>query len=348
MARPPMFQRATVTRIVKETADARTYVLSPHEAPISYRAGQFITFKVHVDGAELFRSYSMSSAPETDSELMTTVKRVPGGKVSNWMHDNISEGDEVEITRAAGLFCLSDTSAPLLGFAGGSGITPILSLTKSALKTTDRRIRLLCADRDPAAAIFHTAIDELAAQYPDRLSVVRSFDVVDGFLDAAKVLEFVGDDTDADSYLCGPDPFMAVIKSALPGPGRVIAEEFGAAAQTVPDAGLETEIGTEIGTGTGTTVAPAELGTVYIQLGRKKVEIGRKPGETILESARRAGLSPPFSCESGNCATCIGEVLEGSATMRANNALDDDEVADGMVLTCQAVPNTPSIKVKYE
>jgi 3-ketosteroid 9alpha-monooxygenase subunit B len=338
MARPPLFQRATVTRIVKETADARTYVLSPHDAPISYRAGQFITFKVHVDGEELFRSYSMSSAPETDSELMTTVKRVPGGKVSNWMHDNISEGDEVEITRAAGLFCLSDTSAPLLGFAGGSGITPILSLAKSALKTTDRRIRLLCADRDPSAAIFHTAIDELAAQYPDRLSVMRSFDVVDGFLDAAKILEFVGDDTDADSYLCGPDPFMTVVKSALPGPGRVIAEEFGAAAQSVPEAELETE----------TTVAPAELGTVVIQLGRKKVEIERKPGETILESARRAGLSPPFSCESGNCATCIGEVLEGSATMRANNALDDDEVADGMVLTCQAVPDTPSIKVKYE
>ena len=97
MARPPHFQRATVTRIVKETADARTYVLAPLEAPITYRAGQFITFKVKVDGEELYRSYSMSSAPETDSELMTTVKRIPGGKVSNWMHDNISEGDEVEI-----------------------------------------------------------------------------------------------------------------------------------------------------------------------------------------------------------------------------------------------------------
>ncbi|PXW27755.1 UNVERIFIED_CONTAM: ferredoxin-NADP reductase [Williamsia faeni] len=337
MARPPHFQRATVTRIVKETADARTYVLAPLEAPITYRAGQFITFRVHVDGEELYRSYSMSSAPETDSELMTTVKRIPGGKVSNWMHDNISEGDEVEITRAAGLFCLSETSAPLLGFAGGSGITPILSLTKSALKSTDRQVRLLCADRDPASAIFHAAIDELAAQYPDRLSVVRSFDVTDGFLDVQKVLDFIGDDVDADSYLCGPDPFMDVITSAVPGPGRIIAEEFGTA-HHVPEAEHVVEI----------VDAPIELGTVYIQLGRKKVEIDRKAGETILESARRAGLSPPFSCESGNCATCIGEVLEGSATMRANNALDDDEVAEGMVLTCQAVPDTSSIKVRYE
>ena len=125
--------------IIKETADARTYVLAPDETPFPYRAGQFCTFKVHVDGEDLYRSYSMSSAPETDSEMATTVKRVPGGKVSNWMLDNLVEGDEVTITRAAGTFCLTDTSAPLLGFSGGSGVTPILSLVKSALATTDRR-----------------------------------------------------------------------------------------------------------------------------------------------------------------------------------------------------------------
>lgn len=346
MARPPLFQRATVTRIVKETADARTYVLAPEEGSFSYRAGQFCTFKVNVDGQELFRSYSMSSSPDTDTELMTTVKRVPGGKVSNWMHDNISEGDTVELTRPAGLFCLNETTVPLLGFSGGSGITPILSLAKSALATTDRRVRLLCADRDRASAIFDTALDELVAQYPGRLSVTHSYDVEDGYLDAAKVLAFLGDDADGDHYLCGPEPFMAIVEEALPGPGRVFAEKFGAAAQSIP--GAEDQPSPDsITPATGATGA-AELGTVKIQLGRKKVEIARKEGETILDSARRAGLSPPFSCESGNCATCIAEVLEGSATMRANNALDDDEIADGMVLTCQAVPDTPSIKVQYD
>src|SRR6202044_503087 len=116
MAERHGFHRAPVTRIVKETADSRTYVLAPEEQPFSYRAGQYCTFRVTVDGEELYRSYSMSSAPETDPELATTVKRVATGKVSNWMLDNLVEGDEVVLTRPAGTFCLDPTSTPLLGF----------------------------------------------------------------------------------------------------------------------------------------------------------------------------------------------------------------------------------------
>ena len=220
MAKPHLFQRATVSRIIKETADARTYVLAPDETPFPYQAGQFCTFKVHVDGDDLYRSYSMSSAPETDSEMATTVKRVPGGKVSNWMLDNVVEGDEVTITRAAGTFCLADTSVPLLGFSGGSGVTPILSLVKSALATTDRQVRLLCADKDRASVIFDAVLDDLVARYPDRLSVVRHIDAERGLLEPAAVVDFVGADTDADCYVCGPEGFMSVVTSALPGPGR--------------------------------------------------------------------------------------------------------------------------------
>src|ERR1700749_2833941 len=156
-----VFQRATVTRIIKETADTRTFVFDPHEKPFSYRAGQFCTFHVTVDGEELYRSYSMSSAPETDAELMTTVKRVNGGKVSNWIIDNVVEGDELTMTKEVGTFVLGSASAPLLAFAGGSGVTPILSLAKSALATTDRAVRLLCADRDRGSAIFDAVLAEL-------------------------------------------------------------------------------------------------------------------------------------------------------------------------------------------
>jgi ferredoxin-NADP reductase len=332
MAERHVFQQATVTRIVKETADTRTFVLAPHEQPFAYRAGQFCTFRVTVEGEELYRSYSMSSAPETDSELMTTVKRVAGGRVSNWMVDNVVEGDELTMTRAAGTFVLSPTSAPLLGFAGGSGVTPILSLAKSALATTDRSVRILCADRDRASVIFDAVWDELVERYPGRLTLERHIDAEQGLLDSEAVTKFVGSDTDADCYVCGPEGFMAVVRSALPEGARVLVEDFDASPPVKAPApeGAQAE------------------GTITIHLERKKASVPRVAGETLLESARRAGLAPPFSCEAGNCGTCMARLTEDSATMRVNDALEDDEVADGYVLTCQAVPDTASVTVHYE
>ncbi|MGX9792913.1 2Fe-2S iron-sulfur cluster-binding protein [Mycobacterium sp. MMS18-G62] len=334
MAKPHLFHRATVSRIIKETADARTYVLAPDETPFPYKAGQFCTFKVQVDGEDLYRSYSMSTAPETDPEMATTVKRVPGGKVSNWMLDNLTEGDEVTMTRAAGTFCLTPTSVPLLGFCGGSGVTPLLSLTKSALATTDRKVRLLCADRDRTSVIFDAVLDDLVTRYPDRLEVVRHIDADHGLIASTEIVDFVGDDTDADCYICGPQGFMSAVTSALPGPGTVYIEDFDAAPQTHEPASAEQ--------------ADATGGTITIHLDRKKAEVSRVAGETLLESARRAGLAPPFSCEAGNCGTCMARLSEGSATMRVNDALEQDEVEDGYVLTCQAVPDTPSVTVHYE
>jgi ferredoxin-NADP reductase len=335
MAERHVFQQATVTRIIKETADTRTFVLAPHEQPFNYRAGQFCTFHVTVDGEELYRSYSMSSAPETDSELMTTVKRVAGGRVSNWMVDNVVEGDELTMTRAAGTFVLSPTSVPLLAFAGGSGVTPILSLAKSALATTDRTVRILCADRDRASVIFEAVWDELVERYPARLLVDRHIDADQGLLDSDAVTKFVGSDTDADCYVCGPEGFMAVVRSALPDGARVLVEDFDA---SPPVKAAATE-----------AVADAATdGTVTIHLERKKVSVPQVAGETLLETARRAGLSPPFSCEAGNCGTCMALLKEGSATMRTNDVLEEDELADGYILTCQAVPDTESVIVVYE
>jgi 3-ketosteroid 9alpha-monooxygenase subunit B len=328
-----VFHRATVTRIIKETADARTFVLVPDE-PFVYRAGQYCTFRVRVDGEDLYRSYSMSSAPETDAELATTVKRVPTGKVSNWMLDNLTEGDEVVLTRPAGTFCLDSNTAPLLGFSGGSGVTPILSLTKSALATTNRPVRLLCADRDSSSVIFEAAMSELADRYPDRLEIVRHLDDQHGLVDAATVRMFVGPDVDADCYVCGPEGFMTVVESALPGPGRVFVENF----DIEPKAPAASPAAAE----------PATGGTVTIHLDRKKVSVPKVAGETLLESARRGGLAPPFSCEAGNCGTCIAKLTDGHATMRNNDVLEEDEIADGYILTCQGVPDSESITVVYE
>jgi ferredoxin-NADP reductase len=250
--------------------------------------------------------------------------------VSNWLHENVAEGDEIELTRPAGVFCLRETDVPLLGFSGGSGITPILSLAKSALAATGRQVRLLCADRDRQSMIFNEALNELGRRFPGRLSVVRHLDAEQGLIDTTAVKEFIGTDGEADNYICGPEPFMDIVESALPGPGQMFIERFGdtAAPNTEPGQALE--------------------GEVTIILGRKRASVPRHAGETLLESARRAGLTPPFSCEAGNCATCIATVTEGSVTMRVNDALTEEEVAEGYVLTCQSVPDTPSVTVRYE
>ncbi len=258
--------------------------------------------------------------------------------MSNWLVDNVVEGDELTMTRAAGTFVLHPTSTPLLAFAGGSGITPILSLAKSALAGTDRSVRILCADRDRGAVIFDAVLDDLIARYPGRLTVQRRLDDEHGLLDSATVETFVGSDTGADCYVCGPEGFMAVVRTALPDTANVLIEDFDVSPPVKAPAPEVSEAAGDVDAG----------GTVNIRLDRKKVSVPRVPGETLLESARRAGLSPPFSCEAGNCGTCMAKLIEGEATMRTNDVLEEDEIADGYILTCQAVPDTTSITVLYE
>jgi 3-ketosteroid 9alpha-monooxygenase subunit B len=340
MAREHGFHPVRVTRVIEETADTRSYLL---DAPFPYLAGQFLTFRV----CGTLRSYSMSSCPESDSELMITVRRVPGGQVSTWLHENLAPGDVLEATLPAGVFCLRENDAPFVAFAGGSGITPILSLAKSALAATARRVRVLAAHRDAGSVIFRAALDGLAARYPDRFEVRYHLDAEQGFLTEAGVRDFTGTDTGADFYLCGPAPFMALAERALlahgAGPGQIFVERFEPAGgkPAVPRA-VPGEQAADEPAGQG------QEGTVTIVLGGRRETVPQHAGESLLESARRAGLSPPFSCEAGNCATCMARITEGDAKMRANDALDDDEVAEGWVLTCQGEPVTPQITVVYE
>ena len=326
MARDHGFHPVRVTRVVAETADTHSFVLN---VPFPYRAGQFLTFRL----CGTLRSYSMSSSPDTDGSLMVTVKRVPGGLVSGWMHEHLGPGDIVEVTRPAGVFCLRDTAAPMVAFGAGSGITPILSLVKSALAATGRRVRVLTANRDWDSVIFRDTLGELAGRYPGRVEIRHHLDVEHGFVTGDQVREFAGADQDADFYICGPAPFMDLVERALVEGGvaaeQIFIERFEAA-------------------GPGGAAGQERQGTVCIVLSGRRHTVPQHAGETLLESARRAGLSPPFSCEAGNCATCIAQVTEGEAKMRANNALDDDEIADGWVLTCQGEPVTPHVTVVYE
>jgi 3-ketosteroid 9alpha-monooxygenase subunit B len=341
------FHSLRVARIVPETHDSKSFVFDvPRELQeaFAYEAGQFCTFRVRFGDEDLLRCYSMSSSPDTDTALTTTVKRVAGGRVSNWMLDEVGEGDALALTRPAGVFTLRDAATPITAFAGGSGITPVFSIIKSALVTTGRSVRLLYANRDADSVIFRAALDELTTTHPDRLRVVHHLDVEHGFVHSNGVAEFVGADLHGDFYICGPTPFMDVVEDALAQARveseRVFIERFAFAAAARADEPPATPAARS-GDATATE-------TVVIVLNGRSQEVRYQAGETFLETARRAGLRPPFSCEAGSCATCMAHLDEGEATMRVNNALTPEEVADGWVLTCQGFPVSSSARVVYE
>ena len=343
------YHRLRVKDVVAETHDASSFVLDvPEElrSLFGYRPGQFCTFRVHIDGDEQLRSYSMSSAPDTDDDLTVTVKRVAGGLVSNWFLDHLGPGAVIEATKPAGVFCPQSDAAdrPVLGFCGGSGITPVMSITKHVLATTNRPVRLLYANRDRDSVIFDAGLRTLAEAHPGRLEVRHHFDCDGGFLTAEEVGAFVGaDDGVADCYVCGPGPFMDLVEPVLLGRGvaracifieRFLVEqqEKDAAAVATPPTGADADV-------------PSE---VTVILGGKKSVITYQPGDTVLETARRGGLRPPFSCEAGNCATCMAFLKDGNVTMRANNALSPEEVEEGWILTCQSLPSGQTVTVEYE
>ena len=337
-----------IARVVAETHDASSFVLDvPDELEETFRytPGQFCTFRVHVDGDEQLRSYSMSSAPETDRDLTVTVKRVAGGLVSNWFLDHLAEGDVVEVTRPAGVFCPHASGRPVLGFCGGSGVTPVMSIAKHVVATTPRAVRLLYANRDRDSVIFDAAFTSLCADHPDRLQVDRHFDSDNGFLTPDAIAAFVGDDLDADLYICGPGPFMDLVESTLQtlgtSPDRIFIERFLVEQQEKTDALVAEET-------VGAADAVAVPDEVTVLLGGRTTVVRYQPGDTLLETARRGGLRPPFSCEAGNCATCMAFLKEGSVAMRVNNALTPEEVEEGWVLTCQSLPSGHSVTVEYE
>ena len=186
------------------------------------------------------RCYSMSSSPDVGEPLTTTVKRVPGGRMSNWMNDVIAPGDRVEVMRPTGLFVLRATDVPIVAFAGGSGITPVMSIVKTALSTTTRSITLVYANRSVDSVIFADDLERLQAASGGRLTVHHHLDSELGFLDAEQCAALVGVRAHADFYVCGPGAYMDVVEAGLAKVGvdasQVFIERFETPAVEVDDA----------------------------------------------------------------------------------------------------------------
>ncbi|MBW2268387.1 MAG: ferredoxin--NADP reductase [Deltaproteobacteria bacterium] len=335
-----------VAEVIRETYDTCSLVFdvpAEHEERFRYRAGQFLSFKVPLGGKVLTRSYSLSSSPECDPKLKVTVKRVEDGRVSNWLIDEVKAGDTLMVVPPAGLFVLNDKRRPITLFAGGSGITPCISIAKTALASTDRKLRLVYANRDAASIIFEQELGELAAAHPDRFVIQHSLDDRDGFLDVRRVEHYAVDALEGDFFLCGPGIFMDIVERALAAlhvPSEQIhIERF----VSPPDPDAERTDAAASSDGVA-HVAPEKISVV---LDGNEYEIDYRAEERVLEAARRAGLKPPFSCEEGYCSCCMAKLTEGKVSMRVNDCLKPDLLEEGWVLTCQAVCVSSKVKIEY-
>ena len=335
-----------VKAVLDETHDTRSIVFAVPPAlteTFRYRAGQFLTLRLPVLGRHLPRCYSMSSAPTLDDTLRVTVKRVQGGRGSNWVCDHVRPGDRLEVMAPAGVFTPASLQGDFLLCAGGSGITPVFSILRSALAHGQGRVVLIYANRDERSVIFREALNNLAAAHPARLQVIHWLDSVQGVPTVAQLAELARPWAAGEAFICGPGLFMDAMVSALDKAGmaaeRVHVERF----VSLPD---EEDVAA-INAAAPPPAAAVEQATVEIELDGAVHVLQVAGSETLLDAALAAGINAPHSCLAGMCASCMCQVIEGEVHLRHNEVLDAKDLAKRWTLSCQALPTSARVKVRF-
>ncbi len=352
------FHGLRVAEIVRETDDAnsiRFEVPDKLKSAFAFRAGQHLTLRADIGGEEVRRNYSLCVAPH-EGELKVTVKRIAGGAFSNWVGDHLRAGDTLDVMTPHGSFtCQFDAAKArrYVGFAGGSGITPIASLIRTALSVEPHsRFTLFYGNRDANSVIFLDALADLKDCYIGRFELYHflsdedgDVELFNGMLDRATcdaAIEALVDDPQAVDawFICGPGPMMDAAEAALVerevAHDRIHIERFTAGR---PSAALAAEMAALQQEAAGLTLS------VTLDGRTRRIEFD---GANILDSARDAGMPAPFACKAGVCATCRARVVAGKVEMAARYGLTDEEVAAGYVLTCQSVPVGEGVAVDYD
>ncbi|MFL6171802.1 MAG: 2Fe-2S iron-sulfur cluster-binding protein [Marmoricola sp.] len=358
-----------VLEVIEETADARSVVFEvPDELQeaFAYTPGQFLTVAVPSEQTGLAaRCYSLSSSPHSGRHQIT-VKRTVDGYASNWICDNLKAGDTMRLLPPSGIFTPKDLDADLLLWGGGSGITPVISIARTALEKGSGKVVLFYANRDQDSVIFAAELRELATAHPDRFTVVHWLESVQGLPTGEGIKLFASYFASYTSFCCGPAPFMKAVATALkeleiPRERRhqekfvsLGGNPFGdveevLAAQAVLD---EVDDGDEEGDDAGAAPAaePAFVGTVSLEVeldGSHYAFDDWDGSQVLLEYLEGKGVDAPFSCREGNCSSCACIVLEGEITMKHNEVLDAEDLAEGIRLTCQALPVSEVLKISY-
>jgi len=330
------YYQVPVAEVIRETDDACSLVLDvppPLAATFGYRPGQFVTVRVPSDRTgSVARCYSLSSSPLTGERPAITVKRTAGGFASNWIVDQVTAGTVLDLLPPAGMFSPGSLDGDFLLFAAGSGITPVMSILKSVLAAGRGRVVLVYANRDERSVIFGPLLRGLMAAASGRLVVVHWLDSLHGVPAAAAIAALARPYASYDTFICGPDPYLAVVREAL-GPGRrVHVERFVSLAENP----------FEEAPAVGGTAA-----TLSVTLDGATTLLPWPAGTRMLDVLIDAGLDAPYSCRQGICGACACQLTGGEVEMVHNEVLEAADIADGYILACQALSLTPEVSIAY-
>jgi 3-ketosteroid 9alpha-monooxygenase subunit B len=332
-----------VAEVIRETGDACSLVLDvppPLALAFRYRPGQFVTVRVPSSlCGSVARCYSLSSSPVGGERPAITVKR--SGFASSWILDHVTAGTVLDLLPPAGTFCPRSLDADFLLFAAGSGITPVMSILKSVLAAGRGRVVLVYANRDERSVIFGPALRALASGSGGRLVVVHWLDSLLGVPSAAALAglarPYAALHPSGEAFICGPDPFLALVRDALVGLGvpgtRVHVERFVSLAENPFEVSAAPPIGL--------------AATLSVTLDGVVTSLPWPAGTRMLDVLIEAGLDAPYSCRQGVCGACACQLTGGRVEMAHNEVLEAADIADGYILACQAVSLTPEVSITY-
>jgi len=348
------FHAITVKEVRRETEDAVSIAFNLPEdgADFSFLSGQYLTLKANIGGEEVRRSYSVCVAPH-EGELRVAVKEIEGGKFSTYANRDLKAGDAIESMAPTGNFTWAPTgtASHVVGWAAGSGITPVMSIAKSVLASDDEStFTLFYGNKNSNSIIFKDAIDDLKNTYLERFEAHhvlsredQGTDHLKGRIDAAKAEKFAQSLIDLNKvtahYLCGPQEMIETVSAKLESMGtaksNIHFELFNTSAPST-----EAQAASEARASANASV------TVVLDGEETHFEMG--PKDYVLDAALDAGADVPYACKGAVCCTCRAKVLEGSAEMVMNYALVDDEVKDGYILTCQSHATSDRLVVSFD
>lgn len=350
------FHKLSVKNITRETDTSVSIsfnVTDNLKPDFTFKAGQYITLKTEINGNEVRRDYSICASPKS-GELKVAVKKVKDGTFSAYANTNLKVGDVLDVAPPRGRFVFEPNDKKTKNialFAAGSGITPIMSIIKCALEEEiHSKIILVYGNKSTKDTMFLNELLELQHQYSERFSIQFVFsqmdeeDAIFGRIEKSTVnyvMKNKHKHIDVDAYyLCGPEGMIHTVKNVLVEHGtdenRIHFELFKAAKPT------------EIEQDAAISSTPSGNTKVTVIVDDEETTFEMTTKQTILEAALDEDLDAPYSCQGGICSSCLARIKEGEATMRQNSILTANEIAEGLILTCQAQPTTPSIVVDYD